>query len=70
MKARRRHYDLENEETSIDISPLIDIVFILVIFVVVVVVVVVGRGPPIDSLTGLRPLTSSLSLAWRNARSD
>ncbi|MGD1980057.1 MAG: biopolymer transporter ExbD [Akkermansiaceae bacterium] len=38
MKARRRHYDLENEETSIDISPLIDIVFILVIFFIVTTV--------------------------------
>jgi len=38
MSARLRHRELENEETNIDISPLIDIVFILVIFFIVTTV--------------------------------
>ena len=59
MKARRRHYDLENEETSIDISPLIDIVFILVIFFIVTTVfnkevgVDVNRPPKVASSRSL-----------------
>ena len=38
MSARSRHRETENEETNIDISPLIDIVFILVIFFIVTTV--------------------------------
>lgn len=38
MRYSRRHHDAESEETSIDISPLIDIVFILVIFFIVTTV--------------------------------
>jgi len=38
MSARSRYRDEENEETNIDISPLIDIVFILVIFFIVTTV--------------------------------
>ena len=48
MKARRRHYDLENDETSIDISPLIDIVFILVIFFIVTTVFNKEIGVSVD----------------------
>lgn len=38
MRYSRRQVEAENEETSIDISPLIDIVFILVIFFIVTTV--------------------------------
>jgi len=38
MGARARHREEESEETNIDISPLIDIVFILVIFFIVTTV--------------------------------
>lgn len=38
MRYSRRQVESENEETSIDISPLIDIVFILVIFFIVTTV--------------------------------
>ena len=59
MKARRRHHDSESEETSIDISPLIDIVFILVIFFIVTTVfnkevgVDVNRPPRVSSAQAL-----------------
>ena len=59
MKARRRHYESDSDETSIDISPLIDIVFILVIFFIVTTVfnkevgVDVDRPPQVSSAKAL-----------------
>ncbi len=70
MKARRRHYDSDSDETSIDISPLIDIVFILVIFFIVTTVfnkevgVDVNRPPRVSTAKSLD--RSSVMLALTN----
>lgn len=67
MKAHRRAFESESEETSIDISPLIDIVFILVIFFIVTTVfnkevgVDVNRPPKVATSRSLD--SSSVMLA-------
>lgn len=68
MSARRRHRDSESDETSIDISPLIDIVFILVIFFIVTTVfnkevgVDVNRPPKVSSAKALERTSVMLGL--------
>ncbi|MGJ8677383.1 MAG: ExbD/TolR family protein [Akkermansiaceae bacterium] len=67
MKYRRRNTDAETDEAQIDISPLIDIVFILVIFFIVTTVfnkevgVDVSKPPQVASARALD--SSSVMLA-------
>ncbi len=72
MKARRRHFQSDSEEASIDISPLIDIVFILVIFFIVTTVfnkevgVDVNRPPKVASSQSLDRSSVMLALTDQN----
>lgn len=68
MKNRRRLTESDQDETSIDISPLIDIVFILVIFFVVTTVfnkeigVDVNRPPKVATAQSLESSSVMLGL--------
>jgi len=68
MKYKKRYREEENEETSIDISPLIDVVFILVIFFVVTTVfnkpvgVDVNKPPRVSSSKALDRSSVMLAL--------
>ena len=68
MKHRRRLTESDQDETSIDISPLIDVVFILVIFFVVTTVfnkeigVDVNRPPKVATAQSLESSSVMLGL--------
>lgn len=68
MRYSRRQSEPENEEASIDISPLIDIVFILVIFFIVTTVfnkevgVDVSKPPKVATATDLNRNSVMLAL--------
>ncbi len=68
MKHRRRLTESDQDETSIDISPLIDIVFILVIFFIVTTVfnkeigVDVNRPPKVATAQSLESSSVMLGL--------
>ena len=62
MSARARHREEESEETNIDISPLIDIVFILVIFFIVTTVF--NKEVGVDVNKPRKYLKKCYRLAW------